>query len=62
MVQAAQPTSGSTSTAKFSKSDLSSADHAVRLKAHIINRSAKVGVVGLGYVGLPFAVEKAKVG
>ncbi|MGZ4033107.1 MAG: nucleotide sugar dehydrogenase, partial [Tumebacillaceae bacterium] len=28
----------------------------------IINRTAKVGVVGLGYVGLPFAVEKAKVG
>ncbi|MEO0771534.1 MAG: NAD(P)-binding domain-containing protein, partial [Cyanobacteria bacterium J06649_4] len=24
--------------------------------------TAKVGVVGLGYVGLPFAVEKAKVG
>lgn len=28
----------------------------------IRNRSARVGVVGLGYVGLPFAVEKAKVG
>jgi len=28
----------------------------------IRNRTAKVGVVGLGYVGLPFAVEKAKVG
>jgi len=27
-----------------------------------ITRSAVVGVVGLGYVGLPFAVEKAKVG
>ena len=26
------------------------------------DRSARVGVVGLGYVGLPFAVEKAKVG
>src|SRR5262249_44034571 len=26
------------------------------------DRSAVVGVVGLGYVGLPFAVEKAKVG
>ena len=25
-------------------------------------RTARVGVVGLGYVGLPFAVEKAKVG
>jgi len=28
----------------------------------IQDRSAVVGVVGLGYVGLPFAVEKAKVG
>lgn len=28
----------------------------------IRSRTAKVGVVGLGYVGLPFAVEKAKVG
>ena len=26
------------------------------------DRTARVGVVGLGYVGLPFAVEKAKVG
>lgn len=32
------------------------------LKDKIINHNAKVGVVGLGYVGLPFAVEKAKVG
>jgi len=28
----------------------------------INNKSAKVGVVGLGYVGLPLALEKAKVG
>lgn len=28
----------------------------------ISDRSLKVGVVGLGYVGLPFAVEKAKMG
>ena len=28
----------------------------------IVSHSAVVGVVGLGYVGLPFAVEKAKVG
>jgi UDP-N-acetyl-D-glucosamine dehydrogenase len=28
----------------------------------IQNRTARVGVVGLGYVGLPFLVEKAKVG
>lgn len=32
------------------------------LLAKIRNRSALVGVVGLGYVGLPFAVEKGKVG
>ncbi len=32
------------------------------LKQKIIDRTAVVGVIGLGYVGLPFAVEKAKVG
>lgn len=32
------------------------------LKAKILKRTAQIGVVGLGYVGLPFAVEKAKVG
>lgn len=32
------------------------------LKQKIINHQARIGVVGLGYVGLPFAVEKAKVG
>jgi len=32
------------------------------LLAKIQDRSAVVGMVGLGYVGLPFAVEKAKVG
>ncbi|NPV27280.1 MAG: nucleotide sugar dehydrogenase [Firmicutes bacterium] len=32
------------------------------LKKKIENKTAKVGVIGLGYVGLPFAVEKAKVG
>ena len=35
---------------------------ALSLLGRIQNRSARVGVVGLGYVGLPFAVEKAKVG
>ncbi|MEB3830032.1 nucleotide sugar dehydrogenase, partial [Phormidium sp. CCY1219] len=34
----------------------------LKLKEKITSRDAKVGVVGLGYVGLPFAVEKAKVG
>jgi nucleotide sugar dehydrogenase len=33
-----------------------------QLLEKILNRTAVVGVVGLGYVGLPFAVEKAKVG
>lgn len=33
-----------------------------QLKTKILDRTAVVGVVGLGYVGLPFAVEKAKVG
>ena len=28
----------------------------------IMNKSAKIGVIGLGYVGLPLAVEKAKAG
>lgn len=32
------------------------------LKEKIFNRTARVCVVGMGYVGLPFAVEKAKVG
>lgn len=36
--------------------------YAAMLKAKIEDRSALVGVVGLGYVGLPFAVEKGKVG
>jgi len=36
--------------------------HANALKKKLIERSALVGVVGVGYVGLPLAVEKAKVG
>lgn len=32
------------------------------LKDKIINRTARICVVGVGYVGLPFAVEKAKMG
>ena len=32
------------------------------LSSKISNRTARVGVVGLGYVGLPLAVEFAKVG
>lgn len=32
------------------------------LKKKIVDRTAVVGVIGIGYVGLPLAVEKAKVG
>ena len=32
------------------------------LEDKIRSRTALVGVIGLGYVGLPFAVEKGKVG
>jgi nucleotide sugar dehydrogenase len=35
---------------------------AASLLQKVHDRSARVGIVGLGYVGLPFAVEKAKVG
>lgn len=35
---------------------------AKNLKDKIENHEAKIGVIGLGYVGLPLAVEKAKVG
>lgn len=34
----------------------------VQLLTKVANHTARVGVVGMGYVGLPFAVEKAKVG
>ncbi|MEO1181388.1 MAG: NAD(P)-binding domain-containing protein, partial [Cyanobacteria bacterium J06636_28] len=33
-----------------------------QLEQLILTRQATVGVVGLGYVGLPFAIEKTKVG
>ncbi|WP_088555115.1 nucleotide sugar dehydrogenase [Calderihabitans maritimus] len=33
-----------------------------RIKQRILDRTAKIGVVGIGYVGLPLAVEKGKVG
>ncbi len=32
------------------------------LKDRIVNKTAVIGVIGLGYVGLPLAVEKAKAG
>lgn len=33
-----------------------------KLKQKILNKTATLGVIGLGYVGLPLAVEKAKAG
>jgi UDP-N-acetyl-D-glucosamine dehydrogenase len=42
------------------------ADSSSQLRTDLLqkikDKTAKVAVVGLGYVGLPFAVEKAKVG
>jgi len=35
---------------------------ALELKKKIENHTAQIGVIGLGYVGLPLAVEKGKVG
>jgi UDP-N-acetyl-D-glucosamine dehydrogenase len=35
---------------------------AAELKKRIVNRTARVGVLGLGYVGLPLAVEFARAG
>lgn len=46
--------------------ELEGAQYAAETKRALLesieNHTARVGVVGLGYVGLPFAVEKAKVG
>ncbi|HZK75937.1 MAG TPA: NAD(P)-binding domain-containing protein, partial [Candidatus Kapabacteria bacterium] len=36
--------------------------HATALEAKLRNKTAKIGVVGLGYVGLPLAIEFAKKG
>jgi UDP-N-acetyl-D-glucosamine dehydrogenase len=36
--------------------------HSVSLRGRLTDRSARVGVVGLGYVGLPLAVEFARAG
>ena len=35
---------------------------ATALEEKIRNRTARVGIIGLGYVGLPLAVEFAKAG
>jgi UDP-N-acetyl-D-glucosamine dehydrogenase len=39
-----------------------SSDHAADLRRKIASRQARVGIVGLGYVGLPLAVEFAAAG
>ncbi|KYZ76414.1 UDP-N-acetyl-D-glucosamine dehydrogenase [Anaerosporomusa subterranea] len=44
------------------KNNVQSITHLDLLLNKIASKSAVVGVVGLGYVGLPLAVEKAKVG
>lgn len=41
---------------------LGDTNYSETLKSKVKDKTAKVGVVGLGYVGLPLAVEKAKVG
>lgn len=35
---------------------------AIELKEKILNLKSKIGIIGLGYVGLPLAVEKCKAG
>jgi UDP-N-acetyl-D-glucosamine dehydrogenase len=49
-------------TVRSPEQDAEAARRVDTLLGKIKDRSAVVGVVGLGYVGLPFAVEKAKVG
>ncbi len=44
------------------EADAEIAERVAKLDAKIRDHSALIGVVGLGYVGLPFAVEKARVG
>jgi UDP-N-acetyl-D-glucosamine dehydrogenase len=49
--------------ARFRKYEASPAMEAAQaLRAKIENRTAKVGVIGLGYVGVPLAIEFAKSG
>lgn len=53
---------GYSSSSSMSSQLAMSQDNLTDLKRKIQEKTAKIGVVGLGYVGLPFAVEKAKVG
>src|SRR5262245_57501632 len=56
------PPAGPYLRVRTAEQDASVAQRVEELKRRIGDRSAIVGMVGLGYVGLPFAVEKAKVG
>src|SRR5258707_4953586 len=47
---------------RIHKGFIETAERVRVLMQKIVDRTAVVGMVGLGYVGLPFAVEKAKVG
>ncbi|MEM9805981.1 MAG: nucleotide sugar dehydrogenase [Cyanobacteria bacterium P01_D01_bin.56] len=52
-----------TLASNLSANSLESTNHQLEtLERRILSREARVGVVGLGYVGLPFALEKTKVG
>lgn len=46
----------------MSQNDMQLNAHAAELLEKIENKTATIGVVGLGYVGLPLALEKAKAG
>lgn len=54
--------SGMPKTLEHTQSVRTLSDIRGELLSKISDRSARVAVIGVGYVGLPFAVEKAKVG
>ena len=56
MAQLQQHPAGAASTATASQSGFVAAalsGHAAALEGRILNKTAKIGVIGLGYVGLP---------
>jgi UDP-N-acetyl-D-glucosamine dehydrogenase len=46
----------------FEETPVAANSHFSALERRIVDRSARLGIVGLGYVGLPLAVEFARVG